>query len=87
MDYLDHICGGRWEPISGWTGRYRCKKCGAFGYRYASAPKAYRHIDKPAPENIVPYRCGVKDYNNVAIMKTERGRSGKWRCKEHGGVE
>jgi len=74
MDHLNHSCGGTWEPILGWSSRYRCDKCHAIGYRNAAAPKG-----ETARENIKPYRCQKKGCNGFAVaMKPQR-------CMHHQG--
>jgi hypothetical protein len=82
-NHLKHSCGGTWEPMPRWSGRYRCSVCKAIGYRYAEAPRSggYNRHGKfiGAPEHIVPYKCSVKGCDGLATHKTDK----KWKCKEH----
>ena len=80
-NYFEHHCGGTWEPILGWSSRYRCSKCRAVGYRRAAAPKSCGYNRKGkfigAPENIVEYVCREKGCNKYVTA------SGEMRCGEH----
>lgn len=85
-----HKCGGVWKPLIGWSGRYRCNKCKVIGYRYANAPKSYKHTSNNGsigfsncPENIIPYKCSVKNCKNGAVKKIRKGTSKKWMCSKH----
>lgn len=69
-------------PAHGWVGRYRCDRCGAFGYRRGVNDYAY---DRNLPdgqrtrEYIVEYRCAVPGCDRPGVVK-ERG---KWSCADH----
>jgi hypothetical protein len=80
-NHFEHHCGGTWEPILGWSGRYRCSKCRVVGYRRAAAPKSCGYNRKGkfvgAPENIVEYICREKGCNKYVTACRER------RCAEH----
>ncbi len=81
-NYLIHACGGTWESLPRWSSRYRCNKCGAFGYRNAAAPISVcdeRGKFIGAKENIKEYRCRTKDCNAFAVAKD----NGNWRCRNH----
>ena len=75
---LQHACGGTWEPVAGWSSRYRCSRCGAFGYRCAAV-----HGDAAggirACESIVAYCCATRGCGQPAVAKDK----GKWRCGAH----
>jgi len=52
------------EPLSGWSGRYRCKICYVISYRNLVAPKGGpHHDDQGRPEAIpnahvlITYKC------------------------------
>lgn len=84
MTALVHSCGGTWQPVPGWSGRYRCDRCGVFGYRRGVNDAAYaRHLadGQHTREYMVEYRCGVRDCDRGAVKKV--GRSRAWRCAEH----
>lgn len=70
MDCKEHS----WEPNPNWHGRYRCRNCGAFGYR-----KSVTNIYKS--NQIVPYVCSVNGCSNPA--KGKDGPNRVWRCKDH----
>ena len=50
-----------WNPIPGWSGRYRCTVCLCFGYRGVVSQKSglIREEDarKRYARTIIPYRC------------------------------
>jgi len=80
VNHLEHVCGGYWEPISGWSSRYRCTVCKSIGYSRAAAPKSIYNkngIFIGAPETIVPYMCKVKGCNAFATSRNPQ------RCKNH----
>jgi hypothetical protein len=80
---LQHACGGAWEPMPGWVGRYRCNRCGVIGYRRGINDMAYSRADESGNqrtlEYIVAYCCKTKGCGQPAVAKDK----GKWRCGEH----
>ncbi len=69
-----------WQPISGWSARYRCSKCKAIGHkenvtvRYDGTKKPKRGL------GVVEYRCQKKGCDAPAQVGD---RHGKRRCFEH----
>lgn len=82
-DFTHVRCGGTWEPLRGWVGRYRCAKCGAFGYRRGINDCAYARVDargnQHTREYITEYRCGHAGCESPAVAKDRR----RWSCAEH----
>jgi len=64
-----------WEPISGWTARYRCKKTGAIGYRGIVIKEARSGVDAG---DIIPYKC------KTCGEPASRKQKGSFYCEEHG---
>lgn len=86
MTKLVNLCSHDWESVPKWQGRYRCKLCGAVGYRglmKAGGSKADRG-------SILPYGCSKrvklegerKPCPHPAVSKNDRRA---WVCAEHGG--
>lgn len=74
-DHLDHICGGRWQPMLGWPGRYRCDKCRVMGYR---------SMVRSHGSHIVQYLCSRRcRHGAVQGSPTRRKAKGPLLCKEH----
>jgi hypothetical protein len=74
-------CNHHWEPVPRWSSRYRCVRCGAFGYRNRVIP-----IGKRRSEAIIPYKCKICGAPAVAKdgqYKGVTGRGEQWRCEEH----
>lgn len=67
-------CDHDWQPVSRWSGRYRCAVCAAFGYRGIVTPVS-------GASAIRPYRCYVKGCSNPGIGKV--GKARRWRCAAH----
>ena len=68
-----------WKPVPGYTGRYRCSGCQAFGYK-ARVVTSYGRNDP-----ITPYKCKVCGGWAVAkdgISPVRLGRK-QWRCARH----
>jgi len=89
-DFTHVRCGGTWEPLHGWVGRYRCSKCGAFGYRRGINDMASKGRAKAwspemcgvmptTREYITEYRCSHKGCDKPAVAKDKK----LWRCAEH----
>lgn len=80
-------CGGSWEPLPRWHGRYRCTKCRVFGVRGVAGG-----IDS-TPGDIHPYHCTKKiqgpDGKRVRCGGLAVSKVGKrnWRCLEHDGSD
>ena len=83
VSHLQHSCGGLYEPCQGWVGRYRCNRCGVFGYRRGINDRAYARADEKGNQHtreyIVSYCCKTKGCGLPAVAK----ENGKWRCREH----
>jgi len=62
-----------WEPVQGWTGRYRCSGCKALGYK-----KIVNGLAKSS--YIAPYTCSKKGCEQFATVRT-RGRH--FYCNDH----
>ena len=78
MSDLQHSCGGTWGPCRGWSSRYRCNRCGVFGYRRA-AVQGDAAMGIARWEDLLEYRCATKGCGRGAVGKDK----GKWRCPEH----
>lgn len=74
-----------WFPLpGGWGGRYRCRVCGAFGYKQSAVEKTSRD------DTIYTYTCGTKDCQLPAVAREHfRLKNGCfstrkiWRCGQH----
>ena len=73
-----------WHPVFGWSARYRCEDCKAFGYRRL-VQKIYRD-DRTKNAEIVPYKCHKKKCKGWAVahdvVDPLWGKK-KWCCKDH----
>lgn len=78
VSHLQHACGGMWEPVPGWSSRYRCNRCGAFGYRRA-AVQGDATLGIQRWEDILEYRCKTAGCGQPAVAKDKR----YWRCSAH----
>lgn len=81
-NYLNHHCGGEWEPIFGWSSRYKCSKCQAVGYRNAAAPRGTGYRGKVfvgEKEYIKEYVCQVKGCKAYAVSTRKKSRY----CSKH----
>jgi hypothetical protein len=70
-------CGHEWNPIPERSARYRCKRCGALGYRKLVMGLMVQHN-----EQMLVYLCDVK------VKKKPCGepaivRSPRQLCREH----
>ena len=75
-----------WNPVQGWTGRYRCNGCGAFGYK-GSVVCTRKMPRLRAVATIFPYQCRQCKRAAVAhdVIQTRTGGERKeWRCPEIG---
>ena len=77
MSELKHICGGIWNPIHGWIGRYRCGSCHIMGYR--SMVRANKEVTGKLGSHIIQYKC--KKCKRGAVQGSPRKRT--LLCKEH----
>jgi hypothetical protein len=75
---MQHSCGGTYEPVSGWSSRYRCNLCGVFGYRRA-AVQADAALGIQKWEDIIAYCYKTKGCGQGAVAKDK----GYWRCGAH----
>lgn len=70
-----------WQPLSGWSGRYRCPECHAIGYRgivnLGANTEALAHGNTAYGSAIVPYRCTWKGCTRAAVARKPQ------RCAEH----
>lgn len=66
------LCGHEWEPIFNWHARYKCKFCGAIGYRNIITPNGN-------PNQIVAYACCKKDCKDLAVVTKNK----KKYCRKH----
>jgi hypothetical protein len=62
-------CGHSWEPVFGWNGRYRCKWCGALGYRQIINGGA-----RGVPWHIVIYVCRHEGCKEPAVVGPKKGQ-------------
>ncbi len=77
-----------WQPLSGWSGRYRCETCRILGYRgivNAAQQEGRNHNDEPIKNQprvrtIIPYICKVRDCKRGAVV-----RKPKQLCIKHRG--
>jgi RNase P subunit RPR2 len=69
-------CGHEFEPIQGWTGRYRCKWCKALAYRRTVLPKGIR---EKRSSQIVVYTCSVCGADATYYNRKSKSSF----CKEH----
>lgn len=74
-----------WEPLSQWGARYRCKKCGCFGYRANAVMRgedflSNKEIVFNKSSSIVPYVCATSGCQNPGCAKDHKG---VWCCWEH----
>jgi hypothetical protein len=59
-----------WRALTGWTGRYHCSGCGAFGYKRKvvfAANEMGKPIPKSAATEIIPYMC--RECGQPAVAK------------------
>ena len=78
----DNSSGHEWEALVGWSGRYRCKKCGTIGHHaIITAESKYN----PVTTGIIPYRCSRCFLNAVGKYRTKQFSTvpKKWCCKGH----
>lgn len=83
MTPMPHSCGGFWEALPRWGGRYRCSECGAIGYRGLAARSSRAKRDA-----ITEYSCSKsvkidgkrKRCPEHAVAKNARKA---WVCVEH----
>jgi len=74
-----------WKPIEGWFGRYRCRACGAVGYRGTVTAEHHEGSDS---NRIFPYICQKSGCTAFAIQKRKTDpatgrRKNTQRCLEH----
>ncbi len=67
----------KWEPILNWSGRYRCPKCGAFGYHPVVVDINFKRT------RIEPYRCVKCRRWAVAKESKNYGKTKYWHCAKH----
>ena len=90
-----------WQPILGWSGRYRCEGdggCYCIGYRGVVVPGAQgldgdtgylpgdrKNVAGQKVSDIIPYRCATKGCNGWAIGRKPRNYCWACRPKKEGG--
>ena len=77
---MKHECGGTWEPLPRWNGRYRCNQCGVFGYR--GVIRRGGSADKSG--DIIPYKCAKRvGKSKCSRPAVARSKKKSWLCEEH----
>lgn len=75
-------CGHSWQPISGWSGRYRCEWCGAIAFRkLVDGVHPGRHSEN---DKLQCYACSFPLCSEPAV-RVDRKR-GKNYCALHLGA-
>lgn len=75
-----------WDPVSGWTGRYRCRGCRILGYRGLVLGEVM--ADSSRQSAIIPYICQAPGCRRGAVQRRTRDpetgrRRVVQRCREH----
>jgi hypothetical protein len=71
-----------WQPINGWTARYRCKGCRVVGYR----PRIVTLHVAGGPYGstaVTPYICSAQQGGQRCGCPAEWKQKRAWRCREH----
>ncbi len=71
-------CDHSWEPISGWSARYKCVYCKVIGFRKVIIVEFLNKKERIS--EIVPYSCQKKGCLKLAQASN---KSGKKFCFDH----
>jgi hypothetical protein len=73
-----------WQPAQGWYARYRCSRCGAFGFKQRIVTvEAARAVGAIGTERVTPYACKARP-GGVACGRPAVTKENKvWKCAVH----